>query len=332
MRKHFIKIPRLFVYRWLIILITVMLLCAGTTLYVLAATPIISQPSFETVSNWTYSETDADWTGAQSTAWKTQGSYSYLLSASASNLGNGKYCQILQSVDFTSIDTISFDARLWINSGTGCQARYIVGAATVWSQVVPTTETSYLHQEVDVSGYTGSQDLIFQIITTTAHPSATCTTYFDNIMLLGSFSNSGRTTVSNSYSSTGDIVYMYGETFDLDVQYTLGFFDGAGAKLSDTSFTEAGGDDGIMDTLSIQPSSYPSSTEGTWHAVVYQGSSTPANYASVSKADANYVITDSFTVNASAIPEFPTILSAVVVIGVCSGIFYWLRRRRVAHV
>ncbi len=68
----------------------------------ISAATTISEPSFETVNYWTYSETDADWSGAQSTIWKTQGNSSYLFSTSGGNLGNVKYCQILQSVDFTA--------------------------------------------------------------------------------------------------------------------------------------------------------------------------------------------------------------------------------------
>ena len=76
------------------------------------AATIISEPSFETADNWTYFEDDNDWNeGALSEVWKTQGSYSYLLSATGVTIGNKQSCQILQSVDFTSIDTVSFDAN-----------------------------------------------------------------------------------------------------------------------------------------------------------------------------------------------------------------------------
>ncbi len=75
------------------------------------ASPGILEPSFETVANWTYSETDADYSGAQSGTWKTQGANSYLFS-STGTISLNAYSQILQSVDFTSLDTISFDAYL----------------------------------------------------------------------------------------------------------------------------------------------------------------------------------------------------------------------------
>ena len=88
------------------------------------AATLISEPSFETTGNWTFFKSDVDWNdGGNSTAWKTQGSYSYLLSSTNADIGNKQYCQILQSVNFTSIDTLSFDASLWVNSGTACEAR-----------------------------------------------------------------------------------------------------------------------------------------------------------------------------------------------------------------
>ncbi len=314
----------------ILILLSVLFAFAITVI----AAAIISEPSFETVSNWTYSETDADWSGAQSGVWKTQGSYSYLFSSSNVNLGNGTYCQILQSVDFTSIDTISFDARLYVNSGTKCQARCVVGAATVWSQILPLTETDYLHQEVDVSGYTGSQDLIFQVITTGTHPTATCLSYFDNIKIWGSYSNPARTTVSNDFTTYGDIVYMYGENFDTTGTYKVAYYDGGtlhdgagGTKLQTDTYTDD--TDGILDQCLCRPADYGASSYGTWHAVVYKTTGTmPASYDLVSKADSAYVVTDSFTVQQAAIPEFPTVIASIVVAGICFGIFYWFRKRK----
>ncbi len=301
-----------------------------------SAATTISEPSFETVNYWTYSETDADWSGALSTIWKTQGNSSYLFSTSGGNLGNGKYCQILQSVDFTSIDTICFDARLWASSGTACEARCVVGATTVWSQIIPNTETNYLHQEVDVSGYTGTQDLIFRVITTTPHANATCLSYFDNIKIWGSH-NSDRTTVNNDFTSYGDIIYMYGENFDTTGTYKVAYYDGGtahdgadGAKVETDTYTDDA--DGILDESQCRPADWeagpPAASYGTWHAVVYKTTaSMPNSYDLVSTDNASYVITDSFTVQEAAIPEFPTVMAAIGVAGLCCGIYFRMRKR-----
>ncbi len=319
-----------------IILSLVCLLFARAT-PVNAAT-LISEPSFETTANWTYSTTE-DWNaGALSDVWKTQGSYSYLLSATNANIGNDRYCQILQSVNFTSIDTLCFDARLWMNSGTECEARCIVGAETVWLEVLPTTAANYTHQEVDLSGYAGVQDLIFQIFCTAPHSKATCTAYFDNIKLWGSCSDLARTTVSNDFTGYGDIVYMYGENFDTTGTYKVAYYDGGtnndgvdGTKVQTDTYTD--NVSGISENNQCRPADYGSSSYGTWHAVVYKTTATmPASYDLVSTGDAAYAVTDNFTVQQAAIPEFPTVMAGVMVAGLCFGIYYWMRKRKRANV
>ena len=301
------------------------------------AATLISEPSFETADNWTYTEEDVDWNpGVRSTDWKTQGSYSYLLSSTGANIN--KPCQILQSVDFTSIDTFSFDANLWVNTGTMCEARCIVGAITVWSEVLPTTAANYTHQEVDLSGYTGVQDLIFQVYATGNHPNATCASYFDNIKLWGSCSDPARTAVSNDFISYGDIIYMYGENFDPIVTYKVAYYDGGathdgafGTKVQTDTYI----DDvpGISENCQCRPADYVSSSYGTWHAVVYKTSATmPASYDLVSTGDTDYAVTDSFDVQQEAIPEFPTVMAGVMVAGLCFGIYYWMRKRKRANV
>jgi hypothetical protein len=319
------------------ILITVALFATLATFVFAAA--ILSEPSFETITNWVYTETDADYNdGTLSTAWTTQGTYSYLLSATSMNISNGKHSEATQTVYFTSIDTLSFNARLFVNASNKCEARVLVGSTTVWSQVLPTTETSYLHQEVDLSGYTGSQNLVFQTFATATHNGATLRVYYDNIKLWGSYSNSGRTTISNTFSTLGNSVYMYGENFDTTGTYKIAYYDGGtlhdgadGTKLETDTFTDDA--DGILDQALIAPSDYPDASYGTWHAVVYKTTGTmPTSYDLVSTDDAAYTVTDTFTVNAPAIPEFPAPIAAVTVVGTCFGIYYWMRKGRPARV
>ncbi len=144
------------------------------------AATLISNPSFETTANWTYTDPDIVWNpGVLSEVWKTQGSYSYLLSSTGASLSKDSYCQILQTVDFTSIDTLSFDANLWVNTLSKCEARVVVGAVLVWSETLPNTAANYTHQEVDLSADTGVQNLIFQVYAVSTHNNATCNSYFD---------------------------------------------------------------------------------------------------------------------------------------------------------
>ena len=305
-----------------------------------ASPELILEPGFETIDNWTYSEPiDPDFTdGAQSSAWANRtGNSSYLFSAAAADIAKDAYCQILQSVDFTSIDTISFDTYLYADS-PDYSARMLVGAAEVWTQAVPEVATEYMHQEVDVSGYTGSQDLIFRIYAVGNAPNSTMNCYFDNIKPWGSYSNPGRTAVSNDFTTFGAIVYMYGENFDTTGTYKVGYYDGGtahdgvdGALLQTDTYTNGAG--GVLAQSQCRPADYSTyngqnASYGTWHAVVYKtGLDMPDSYNLVSKGDTAYAVADSFTVEEACIPEFPTVFAAVGVGGLCFGIYWRLKKR-----
>ena len=300
------------------------------------ASPGIAEPSFETVSSWAYSASGANFVdGPLSADWQTQGSVSYKISSTLT-INVNEYGQILQQVEFTSIDTLSFDANLWCPNTGQFRADVLVGGVVVWTQTYPVTATDYLHQEVDVSGYTGTLDLIFRV-TGIKSPSTNKdqNSYFDNIRIWGSYSNSGRTTVFNTFTTYGSIVYMYGESFDTTGTYKVAYYDGGtsgdgsdGAKLYTDVYTNLAG--GILDLSQVRPADYMSSARaGTWHAVVYKTTeSMPNSYDLVSTGSANYTVTDSFTVAATAIPEFPTVIAAIGVAGLCFGIYWWMRRRR----
>jgi len=58
------------------------------------------------------------------------------------------------------------------------------------------------------------------------------------------------------------------------------------------------------------------------------GSPTPYDEAINNPDTYGLLANDSFYVAQSAIPEFPTVMAAIVVAGVCFGIYYWMRRKR----
>ena len=127
---------------------------------------------------------------------------------------------------------------------------------------------------------------------------------------------------------------MYGENFDTTGTYKVAYYDGGtnndgvnGTKLQTDTYTDD--TDGILDQCLCRPADYGSASYGTWHAVVYKTTGTmPASYDLVSKADSAYAVTDSFTVQQAAIPEFPTVIASIVVAGICFGIFCWFRKRK----
>jgi len=60
-------------------------------------------------------------------------------------------------------------------------------------------------------------------------------------------------------------------------------------------------------------------TAGTWHAKAYLSDGT------------TLIADDTFTVTSAAIPEFPTVITAIVVSGLCFVIYYWMRKRRLGY-
>lgn len=62
----------------------------------------------------------------------------------------------------------------------------------------------------------------------------------------------------------------------------------------------------------------PNATAGTWNAKAYL-------------SDETLIADDTFTVTLAAIPEFPTVITAIVVAGLCFVIYYWMRKRRLGY-
>ena len=161
----------------------------------------ISEPSFETVANWTYYENDNDYNGGRSSDWYTDGTYSYKF-WSTKNISARRYCLISQPVDFTGIDTIYFDCKLWAEANYKFKAYVVVDATVVWQKSITTTATEYLNESIDVSAYTGNHYLRFVIgrigIGTTNKDQ---TNYFDNIRTGPSQYNSSGILISSIYDA-----------------------------------------------------------------------------------------------------------------------------------
>jgi len=311
------------------LLVLIALLLALTPASVSASPGVILEPSFETVDNWTYSTTSF-FDGAQSMTWKTSGSYSYLLSTAGNkNIASGKYCQILQSVNFDTLDTISFDADLYAASDGFYEARVIVGTTTEWFKACSITEIEYLHQEIDVSGYTGPLNLIFQVVTIAGANNIAMNAYFDNIKTWGSFNDAAHTTVDNYFDVDEYTVYMHGENFDASTAYHVAYYDSVGTKIQSEGDNSTSG--GTLISQCYFPNYQESATPGIWHVVVYKDSiaSPPETYT---PDDPNRTVEDSFEVTAAAIPEFPTLMAVITVTVICFGIYYWVRRRKLAYV
>jgi hypothetical protein len=144
-----------------------------------------------------------------------------------------------------------------------------------------------------------------------------------------SYSDSGHTTVENSFSGSTNHVYMRGEGFPSGT-LKVGYYDGGGDRRQTDVFSGFGG--GTLDSECLLTNYSGVATEGTWHAVVLlQTDDLPNTYVEAI-ADPDYVADDDFYVAASAIPELPTAATAIAVIGLCAVIYYWMRKGYLAHV
>lgn len=307
-----------------VILLTVLLITLVAP--ALAASTVIQEMGFETISAWTYSETDADFSGGQSTVWKTEGGYSYQFSSTA-NISSAAYSQISQTVDFSILDTLSFDAYLWAERAGDFTASVRVGTNQVWSIAVPTTATQYLKQTIDVSGYSGNQNLAFRI-TANANTGKDQINYFDNIKTWGSFNDTGHTTRTNNFANSDHTAYMFGEGFTPSQTYRVIFWDEVTPDWYNRGTLDIAAD--VNGGLSGQHTfNQEVDTAGTWYAAVYDSTTySPVTY---DPNDSHLIVADGFTVEQSAIPEFSDVIGPVVIVVLCAGIYCCMKKRRLGY-
>lgn len=147
-----------------------------------------------------------------------------------------------------------------------------------------------------------------------------------------SYENLAPLTVCDNFTETNNHVYMQGTGFPTG-SYTVGYHDGDGIWIYDEDNISVGGD-GILNS-EYQLDSLPAAF-GTWHVLVQPFGATnfPGTYAAAIAAPDLYELLadDSFNVEAEAIPEFPTVMAGIMVAGLCFGIYYWMRKRRLAYV
>ena len=126
-------------------------------------------------------------------------------------------------------------------------------------------------------------------------------------------------TPDNYYDTSGDIIYMKGTGFAAGT-YIVRYYDA-------TTPTQVlvGTDANIIIGVGVDLTSQMAcntdegATAGTWHAKAYLSDGT------------TLIADDTFTVTSGAIPEFPTVITAIVVAGLCFGIYYWMRKRRLGY-
>ena len=150
---------------------------------------------------------------------------------------------------------------------------------------------------------------------------------------LESYDSPSHTAIDNTFGTGEGTAYMWAHGLDASINYDIAYYDatvsGGGQKItSDTNMsTTSYGNLSFTCNLAYNSSAIP----GTWHAVVFRaGSSPPTNYNDAATTT-GYVLADSFTVQSEAIPEFPTVASAIAVTAICFGLYYWMRKRKLVH-
>jgi hypothetical protein len=135
-------------------------------------------------------------------------------------------------------------------------------------------------------------------------------------------------TVADPYASDTHIVYMYGQGFQTNHPYKVGYYDAGGHHGGDLVGTGVGGTSTVGGEFSSQCDCMGTGkTQGTWHSVVFDTTvDIPDNYNDAVD-DANYVTDDAFEVADSAIPEFPTVVAAIAVCMLCAVAYVVMRRR-----
>ena len=143
-----------------------------------------------------------------------------------------------------------------------------------------------------------------------------------------SHSDSSFNTVSNSYSAYGNLVYLRGTGFTPGTNYRIAYYD-AGAdggqwlKTTDTTSTALG----ELTDNTLLPGNFGSATANSWKALICDTGYDPAATYDAFTASEK-IAEDTFTVAASAIPEFPTAMAGFAVVIMCFGLYYWMRKRR----
>ncbi len=149
-----------------------------------------------------------------------------------------------------------------------------------------------------------------------------------------SYSNATHTTACDTFDdySTEHAVYMYcSGNLTVGNSYKVAYYDGGGTKRATDANLTAGASGNISSQRTFQDGT---DVAGTWHVLVCANSETPpSTYSEVTSPSSplwgTILASDTFTVEQAAIPEFPTILAAVVAFSLCAGIYFWMRRKAV---
>ncbi|MBA7606188.1 hypothetical protein ES703_13334 [subsurface metagenome] len=205
------------------------------------------------------------------------------------------------------------------------------GASDTWGRTWSTSELSDANFRVQViNGDTKSSGSKVDFSLDWIPVSVTFTAPWE------SYNDSGHTTVEDNFSGSTDLVYMQGTGFP-NGDYDVGYYDGGDSLVLVALDENISVTDGTLNSQYLLTTDEDAVGDAYWHALVQPANATPfiTNYTDVAITNPDtyeLMANDSFFVAQEAIPEFPTVMAGIMVAGLCFGIYYWMRKRRLAYV
>lgn len=166
----------------------------------------VLEPGFETITNWTYSE--SGWSeqlpkisGDQNIDWQTEGTYSYRIRYYGTNITSGVSGEITQNVDFTYIKKLTVDCK-FTKSGVGITARTVlVGSSSYSSSTIGENTVTHIDDS-----YGLSKNITLRLDSSDSEQGTFDTAaYFDNLLI----TPVGRIIESNAQTITGEYSFAF---------------------------------------------------------------------------------------------------------------------------
>ncbi|MDD5081850.1 MAG: S8 family serine peptidase, partial [Dehalococcoidales bacterium] len=234
--------------------------------------------------------------------------------------GDGYADGVLQ-MTFDPITQDPTDFGYYFLQGTSMAAPHVAGVAALVLAKHPTWTTAQVRYAIqstatDIGTPGRDDDFGWGLINASAAVGA-------SLPATTSYKDASRTTECNNFIdyTSEHTVYMKSTNLLPEYDYRMVYFDGDGDKRATQDFTSDASGNLITEHTFVAGTD----TAGTWHVIVCDAAHTPA-----SEYDAGWTYTiaeDTFTVQQSAIPEFPTILAAGVSLTLCAGIYLLMRRK-----
>ncbi|CAD6492741.1 MAG: hypothetical protein EMLJLAPB_01004 [Candidatus Argoarchaeum ethanivorans] len=139
-----------------------------------------------------------------------------------------------------------------------------------------------------------------------------------------SYNDTDHNNQDDTFSGDEHTVYMHGVGFTQSYNYRIAYYDVDDYKVA-SELTNASDSDGNLSSQ-YDFTGNASAAAGLWHSAVYDATDSPPS--TYSPTDLDNIVDDDFTVEQSAIPEFPTVIAAIAVCMLCAVSYMVMRRNK----